>query len=52
MQTRKLNHRPTWNFTTAAGGLNITANYYPVQTAIAIVDKNTDMQMVVMNDRS
>jgi len=52
MQTRKLNHRPTWNLTTAAGGLNITANYYPVQTAIAIVDKNTDMQMVVMNDRS
>lgn len=34
------------------GGLNVTANYYPIQTAIAIVDETTNMQMVVMNDRS
>lgn len=28
----------------------MTANYYPVQTAIAI--ENSNMRMVVMNDRS
>lgn len=36
MQTRKLNYRPTWNLTTKSGGLNVTSNYYPIQTAIAI----------------
>ena len=30
MQRRQLNYRPTWNLTTKDGGLNITANYYPV----------------------
>ena len=30
----------------------MTANYYPVQTAIAIVDERTQMQLTVMNDRS
>ena len=30
----------------------MTANYYPVQTAIAIFDERTQMQMTVMNDRS
>lgn len=38
--------------TVKEGGLNITANYYPIQTAIAIVDEQTGMQFVVMNDRS
>lgn len=51
MQKRILNFRPTWNLTTN-GNLNITANYYPIQSAIAIVDESTDMQMVVMNSRS
>lgn len=38
MQKRVLNYRPTWNLTVTSGGLNVTANYYPVQTAIAIRD--------------
>jgi lysosomal alpha-mannosidase len=50
MQTRVINYRPTWDLTIKEGGLNVTANYYPVQTAIAIQDNN--IQMVVMNDRS
>ena len=51
MQKRVLNYRPTWNLTTH-DNLNITANYYPIQSAIAIVDPSTNMQMVVMNSRS
>ena len=51
MQKRSLNFRPTWDLTTS-GNLNITANYYPIQSAIAIVDETTNMQMVVMNSRS
>ena len=34
------------------GGLNVTANFYPVQTAIAIVDERSGTQLTVMNDRS
>jgi len=51
MQKRVLNYRPTWDLTTNTN-LNITANYYPIQSAIAIVDEATNMQMVVMNSRS
>jgi hypothetical protein len=47
-----LNHRDTWNLTIAKGGLNVTANYYPIQTAIAMIDEQTNLQMTVMNDRS
>ena len=43
MQKRVLNYRPTWDLTTKDGGLNITANFYPVQTAIAIIDETTDL---------
>jgi len=42
MQKRVLNFRPTWNLTTH-DNLNITANYYPIQSAIAIQDTNTNM---------
>jgi lysosomal alpha-mannosidase len=52
MQKRNLNHRPTWNLTTKEGGLNITANMFPVNSAVSIIDKQTNMQMTVMNDRS
>lgn len=52
MQRRQLNYRPTWNLTIADGGLNVTANYYPIQTAIAMIDPSTNMQFIVMNDRS
>lgn len=51
MQKRTLNFRPTWNLTTSANTV-APANYYPVQTAIAIVDTETDLQMLVMNTRS
>lgn len=50
MQKRVLNYRPTWDIEIMEGGLNVTANYYPVQTAIAIQDD--DMRFIVMNDRS
>jgi len=43
MQRRQLNYRPTWNLTIADGGLNVTANYYPIQTAIAMIDPSTNM---------
>jgi len=39
MQRRKLNYRPTWNFTDKKDGINITSNFYPVVSAIAIVDE-------------
>lgn len=51
MQRRQLNYRPTWNLTTKAGGLNITANMFPVGSAISMIDEHTNMQMTVMNDR-
>ena len=35
MQERILDYRPTWNFTSV---LNITQNYYPVNSAIVIRD--------------
>lgn len=34
------------------GGLNITANYYPITSAIAIVDPISSNELVVLNDRS
>lgn len=40
MQERVLNERETWDLTIKEGGLNITANYYPIQTAIALIDPN------------
>jgi len=52
MQERILNYRPSYNISIADGGLNITANYYPVVSAIAIRDPITKKQMTVMNDRS
>lgn len=52
MQKRQINYRPTWDLTIKSGGLNITANYYPINSAIAIVDETTNMQFTVMNDRS
>jgi len=51
MQRRELNFRPTWDLT-LANSMNITANYYPITSAIAITDEVTDMQFVVMNSRS
>ena len=52
MQRRKFNYRPTWELKLDSDSLNITANYYPVQTAISIIDETNRMQLNVMNDRS
>jgi len=41
MQKRILNYRPSFNFTVFGGGVNSTANYYPVGQAIAIQDEET-----------
>jgi len=49
MQERILNYRPTWNFTSE---LNVTQNYYPINSAIAIVDKKTASQMTLMATRA
>ena len=49
MQERIVGYRPTWNLTT---NMTVSANYYPINSAIAIRDKNSTVQMTVMNDRS
>ena len=51
MQKRILNYRPTWDLDLTANQ-NITANYYPVGSAIALVDLEQDWQLTVMNSRS
>lgn len=52
MQRRELNYRPTWNISDnyADGNTNITANFYPVDSAISIRDGSR--QFTVLNDRS
>ena len=32
--------------------MQVSSNYYPINSAIAFRDTNTNMQMTVMNDRS
>lgn len=49
MQKRKLNYRPTWDLQLTANQ-NITANYYPINNAIAIIED--DWQLTVMNSRA
>ena len=49
MQQRILDYRPTWNFSSY---LNVTQNYYPVDSAIAIRDQVNGNQMTVMTTRS
>lgn len=49
MQKRVLNYRPTWDLELTANQ-NITANYYPVGSGIAIRDD--DWQLTVMNTRA
>jgi hypothetical protein len=38
MQQRITDYRPTWNY---SGVVNVTQNYYPVNSAIAIKDKSS-----------
>mmetsp|Transcript_30441 Transcript_30441/g.29827 ORF Transcript_30441/g.29827 Transcript_30441/m.29827 type:complete len:161 (+) Transcript_30441:122-604(+) len=49
MQKRELDYRPTWDY---SSNQKVSGNYYPVNSAIAIRDENTNAQMTVMNDRS
>ena len=56
MQKRKLNYRPTWNFDIELSegdpNTNITANYYPITSAISMKDLASDRVFTVMNDRT
>ena len=54
MQKRILNYRPTWDINTNYNDSNenITANYYPINSAISMKDINSDRVFTVMNDRS
>lgn len=49
MQERILNFRPTWDLETEEP---ISANYYPVNSAIVVKDTVQNLSMVVTNDRS
>jgi hypothetical protein len=51
MQRRVLNERLTWDLQ-LTGSQNITANYYPIGTAIAIRDPENGLQLTVMNSRT
>ena len=44
-----MNYRPSWNW---SGDQNISSNYYPVNSAIAMRDSSTSRQATVMNERS
>ena len=51
MQERRLNFNPSypWN---KQDKQNISSNYYPVDSAIAMRDVNRGIQVTVMNDRA
>ena len=49
MQERVLNERPTWDLTTNEP---ISANYYPINSAIVVQDTVQNLEFVVTNDRS
>lgn len=49
MQKRVLNERPTYDLETDE---KISSNFYPINSAIAIVDEDKDLQLTVMNDRA
>ena len=49
MQKRILNYRSTYTLET---DMKVSANYYPINTAIAIRDSDSGVQMTVMNDRA
>lgn len=53
MQERILNYRPTWDIQKNYDdmNLNISYNYYPVNSAVSMQDVNSDRAFTVMNDR-
>jgi hypothetical protein len=54
MQKRVLNYRPTWDIykNYADANQNITANYYPVTSAMLMQDVKMQREFLVLNDRS
>lgn len=55
MQKRILNYRPTWNFSdnvAEGSNQNISANFYPVVTAIQMNDSAQNKTFTIVNDRS
>lgn len=53
MQKRILNYRPTWDLQKNLDdmNLNISYNYYPINSAIAMNDVYSERAFTVMNDR-
>jgi hypothetical protein len=55
MQKRILNYRPTWdiqlNYDDQNSNENITANFYPINSAISMKDIFSERVFTVMNDR-
>ena len=49
MQRREWNKQPTYEYHTNS---TTASNYYPVTSAIAIVDDKQGLQFTVMNDRA
>ena len=54
MQKRILNYRPTWDIqgNYNDSNENVTANYYPINSAISMSDINSNRTFTVMNGRS
>jgi len=54
MQKRILNYRPTWDIqgNYNDSNENVTANYYPINSAISMNEVNSNRTFTVMNSRS
>jgi hypothetical protein len=54
MQKRILNYRPTWDIQKNYDDSkeNVTANYYPINSAISMKEVNSARTFTVMNGRS
>ena len=52
MQQRILNYRPTFDLTDYYKKENVTTNYYPITSAIAIKDPDNGKALTVMNDKT
>jgi hypothetical protein len=49
MQQRKINYRPTWNYTVNEP---VAGNYYPMNVAAFIKDDSAQTQLTILTDRS
>jgi hypothetical protein len=52
MQTRLLNKRASFDVPDYYLKYNVTSNYYPINSAITLVDERDGRRFTVMNDRS